>query len=372
MWSQEDYIVIKRGDACSKTADENRNCGIDLLRLLLMFMVCMIHVLQQGGVLDACTPHSLEYNVYWFMKVASYCAVDAFAFISGYVAKNKKHAYSKIVNMWFQVMFYSVGLTSILILCGVNNSLDLKGIIRCILPVTFNRYWYFTAYFGLFFVTPMLNKYLFALDVRTAKKTFILLLVLFSCLGVLGDPFKSASGFSCLWLIVVYILGILAKRINLFSDKTNFKLGFIWILTVLLTWVVVAFWGIQRIMYYISPTILLCGMILVIMFERIKISDRHKKIIKKLAPLTFGIFLFQLNPIIYSDVLYNKFSFVPNVNIIFGIMCVVIGATMIFVIGLVMESIRVKIYTFLSVNKLSCKIVKLVDNYLETVGNILN
>ena len=30
-----------------------RNHGIDLLRLALMFMVCMLHTLGQGGILNA-------------------------------------------------------------------------------------------------------------------------------------------------------------------------------------------------------------------------------------------------------------------------------------------------------------------------------
>ena len=30
-----------------------RNHGIDLLRLVLMFMVCMLHTLGQGGILNA-------------------------------------------------------------------------------------------------------------------------------------------------------------------------------------------------------------------------------------------------------------------------------------------------------------------------------
>ena len=34
----------------------NRNYGIDALRLLLMFMVCILHTMGQGGVLGALTP----------------------------------------------------------------------------------------------------------------------------------------------------------------------------------------------------------------------------------------------------------------------------------------------------------------------------
>ena len=38
---------------------KERNYGIDLLRLVLMFMVCILHTLKQGGVLEACEAGSL-------------------------------------------------------------------------------------------------------------------------------------------------------------------------------------------------------------------------------------------------------------------------------------------------------------------------
>ena len=30
----------------------NRNIGMDLLRLLAMFMVCILHIIGQGGLID--------------------------------------------------------------------------------------------------------------------------------------------------------------------------------------------------------------------------------------------------------------------------------------------------------------------------------
>ena len=37
---------------------ERRNVGIDLLKLVLMFMVCVLHTLTQGGALIACEPET--------------------------------------------------------------------------------------------------------------------------------------------------------------------------------------------------------------------------------------------------------------------------------------------------------------------------
>ncbi len=83
---------------------ENRNCGIDLLRLVLMFMVCVLHALGQGGVLSAFPVGSAGYRFFYLPETICYCAVDAFALISGYTAREgKKQKYARITEMWFQV-----------------------------------------------------------------------------------------------------------------------------------------------------------------------------------------------------------------------------------------------------------------------------
>lgn len=41
-----------------------RNYGIDLLRLVLMYMVCILHTLGQGGILNACQEGTTEFRVF--------------------------------------------------------------------------------------------------------------------------------------------------------------------------------------------------------------------------------------------------------------------------------------------------------------------
>lgn len=45
-----------------------RNYGIDLLRLVLMYMVCMLHVLKAGGILDACEGIAGKHGTFWLLE----------------------------------------------------------------------------------------------------------------------------------------------------------------------------------------------------------------------------------------------------------------------------------------------------------------
>ena len=61
-----------------------RNYGIDLLRLVSMYMVVILHVLAESGVLSA---QSLgTQSVAWLLETAAYSAVNCFGMNSGYVS----------------------------------------------------------------------------------------------------------------------------------------------------------------------------------------------------------------------------------------------------------------------------------------------
>lgn len=341
-----------------------RNYGIDLLRLVLMLMICIQHILGQGGILSASTEGTLRYKIFWFLEIFSTCAVDGFAIISGYMAVNKTYKYEKIVNMWFQAFFYSFILTGILTIAGINDGLGGAkfDVIRCAMPVTFGKFWYFTAYFALFFAIPILNKYIFEINENFSKKMFIILIILFSVMGILGDPFKSQAGYSAIWLIVLYCIGALAKKIRLFKDKKSITLIFFWMICILVTWGIYIFIDIGRLTNYISPTILLSGMIMVILFSRLHLKGT---IIAKISPLTFGIYLFQCNQIIWNNIIKGAFAFVASQNIVIGVMYVFLFAFIIFILGLIVEFIRSNLMKFFKIPLLSKRLVIFIDIMLN-------
>lgn len=204
-----------------------------------MFMVCMLHTLKQGGILNATEEGSLRFGTFWLLEILSYCAVDGFAFISGYMSPNKPRKYEKLVEMWFQAFFYSFVVTLLLTAVGVNESLEKKDMIQCAFPVIFEKFWYFSAFFVLYFAIPILNRYLFAIKEATAQKTLLALFLLFSVLSVVRDvedPFGVQDGYSAIWLIVLYCMGVLAKRIRLFETRKTASLLLLWALCVFLTW----------------------------------------------------------------------------------------------------------------------------------------
>lgn len=339
-----------------------RNHGIDLLRLALMFMVCMLHTLGQGGILNASAEGTNAYRAYWFLEILSYCAVDGFAIISGYAASNRPRKYDKIVNMWFQAFFYSFILTGVLTVIGISDSWATDDMIKCIFPITFNKFWYFTDFFVLFFAIPVLNKFLFSISEEVAKKALIIIFVLFSVLGIFNDSFRTAGGYSAIWLIVLYCIGVLAKRVKLFETRKNTTLIILWGLCIFITWLVHDRSGNMQLISYVSPTILLSGMIMVVLFSRLPIKC---KFVSKVSPLAFGIYLFQLNQVVWHFMLKDAFVGVLEKPLYIGIPMAFGCASLIFFSGLFVEFIRTILAKICRINLLSKWIVEKLDFVLK-------
>lgn len=352
----------------SEKMESNRNYGIDLLSLVLMYLVCMLHVLGQGGVLEASVEGTAEYRVFWFLEILSFCAVDGFAIISGYMASGKPRKYEKLVEMWLQVLFYSFGVTAILTIIGIHDVFGKKDILKSLLPITSNYYWYFTSFFALFLSMPVLNKYLFSIDTDTAKKTFIIIILLFSIIETVSHVFVTNWGYSAIWLMVLYCIGVLAKRIRLFEKRRNTTLILLWASCIILSWGLHAFAGIRRLTAYVSPTILFSGIIMVVLFSRLKVKG---SIIKKISPLAFGVYLFQLNCVVWNDILSAAFFWIVEKPLYIGVAWVIVFSFALFIAGLLVEYIRSRLAKLLRIPALSRRIVTWIDVILNKLCTVL-
>lgn len=80
--------------------------GLDLLRILSMFMIVVTHVLGKGGLRSTVEGHvDIYFITTWIIQVLVYGAVNCYALISGYVGIQSRYKYSKLANIWLQVFF---------------------------------------------------------------------------------------------------------------------------------------------------------------------------------------------------------------------------------------------------------------------------
>ena len=348
--------------------NRSRNYGIDLLRLVLMFMISVLHVLGVGGVTAAVSENSAGYYLFAFVEAFVLCAVDGFAFISGYAASNKEQKTTKIIDLWMQVWFYSFVVSLLLPLVGVGSFMHWKVAIKRMLPFSFNIYWYFSAYCVLFFLMPMLNKYLFAVEEQAARKVFAALFAVPVVTAMLGDPMGLRGGYSAIWLIVLYCMGVLAKRGNLFERRKTATLLVLLILCNAVTWGSVVFLKTERLLQYVSPTVIASALLLTVIFSRLPLKGT---LISKLSPLAFGIYLLQCNPVVWNCLIADSFRSAASKPLAAGMLMVLAGGAAIFVAGIVVEFVRQQVMKLLKLNRLAPKILACADALLSKSGALL-
>ena len=343
---------------------KERKYGIDLLRIITMLMIVNLHIFWHGGILPSEKLYfgSEKFNIIWIIEIICYVAVNCYALISGFVGVNSKTKYSNIILLWLRVAFYSILIY--LIACKLEIiEYDHNTFITYCFPVLNSKYWYFTAYFALFFFMPILNAGLQNLEYKQLRNAVILIVIVTCILPFIyaGDIFLFKKGYSFVWLLVLYIVGGFIGKYNL-----NIKFSKILMLLLFVLCVALEFGslyltnymklkGVEKFKYslvsYMSPTMLLSGIALLVLFSKLKLGFLGK-IISFLSPLCFSVYLIHEHKVIRNKYIagqFERFLDYPTKEMVISIVITVIS---IFCIGIFIDFFRECLFKILRLKKL--------------------
>lgn len=333
-----------------------RNYGIDLLRLVLMFMVVVLHVLGHGGVLSAAQPMSGQYITAWLMESLAIGAVNSYAIITGYVQYGRGPRLAPVIQLWIQGLLYSLGIAVCLWVLKPQH-FSLEGLLYFAMPVSNNRYWYLGCYIGLSVIMPFLNLAIDALDGARAKRMLAISLTFFSVVSSLGgkDSFGIESGYSVFWLACLYVLGACIQKFGWFENVKSGKAFVVYLIASLGCWVyvmvrdhVVSF---VNLFLYTSPLVLLGSLALFHIFRSMRVSASAAKWISAFSPAAFGVYLIHEHELIKDHVITGTFSAFARFRIPFLILMVLVVAAVIFAVCLLLDLLRHKVFQCLKVKE---------------------
>ena len=351
--------------------EDKWNYGIDILRMISMAMICILHTLNQGGVLSHCNQNGIinwnQYYMSWILEIATFGCVDIYALISGYVGSSSKFRISKILYTWLEIALYCIGIT--LFFQIKYPDLIVEGTWRkAFMPIIFNQYWYMSAYIGLMILMPFLNMGLKHLDNKFLLFFSIFMLVVFSFLPIhfKQSVFGLGWGYSLIWLLLCYILGGTIKKIDFFS-KIPFYVGLLmYVLMVGLTYLIFrTSKTTQEYVNYNSPTILLSAIGLLICCSKIKINNKVVKYILKLfGEATFAVYLIHVHPLIWAKYikLYSQtFHMTDNPGVFHLFLMIMLGSMTIYLECTLIDIVRIYLFRLIKVKKWFGYIDKLYD-----------
>ena len=358
-----------------------RDYGIDLLRIISMLMVPIVHVIGQGGILGTAVPFSIQYESAWMLMSFVLVAVNCFILITGYVYYGKETKYYRLATLWIEVLFYSI-LILLLFYFMFPTEFGFEDVWKNIIPTfytkgQFSRYWFFTAYVGMFLISPFVNIALKHFDKKQDLAAFLSLFIIFSLLPTILNQdmaFNLNEGYSVLWFIVLYYTGGLLHKYEIFKKLKSNKWLLIYIVCSLISWSIIYIleslglietgFGLYSFNCYLSPLYFIGGIALFCVFKNIKITKSFSiSMIKFFAPVCFGVYLMHDNMLVDRYFLAKKFEFLANmdpISMIIGIILVGVG---IFVACSLIDWIRELLFRKL---KVKSRLANLEENiYLK-------
>lgn len=330
---------------------KERNLGIELLRIVSMFAIVILHVLGQGGILSSLESGSQRYEVCWFLEILCYFGVTTYALISGFVGYEGNYRVTNIVYIHCQVLFYTV-LTTSAFAVFVPGTVNRNTLLTALFPVSKGAYWYYSAYFMVFFMMPVVNLALRQLGDKLLNILLVFTIVFCSIVPVFftEDVFFLHEGYSFGWLLAAYFIGGYLKKKDLLQKVKSGNLILIFFLCVALTWGFkfvmeksIGFGG-DRLTAYNSPTILLASVALVVLFSKLELKGPAAKVVKRVAPLTFGVYLLNCQPLLWDYLMKDRFAAFGQMPAWKILLCTVLTAMVIFLSGIAVDGVRFIIY----------------------------
>lgn len=336
-----------------------RKYGVDILKMLSMFMVTILHTQGYGGILDATKP-GLNKHVVNIIEISAYCAVDIFGMVSGYLIINsKKVNIFKFIPLWLTVVFYTFIITLLFKFVpyfSKYREITINDIIKAFTPVYSRTYWYVTSYFGLYVFIPYLNELLHSLGQKRHKHLIILIISIFSVIpfiviGKQNDNFTINNGYSQWWLGCLYVIGAYFK---LYPFKVNkLLLVGIYILSVVIVWVCIFYQKYFQFLKYESLFILLSGISIFLFFIQVEIKNKYiQKILELGSSVSFSVYVIHFNPLLTPVYLKGRTAPYHNDPTYSVILRVFLTAGAIYVICSFIDLFRYYLFKYLYVNKL--------------------
>ena len=356
--------------------------GIELLRILATFYIILLHVVGQGGV-AAASGGKGTYTVSYLLLALAYPAVNCYALISGFVGCKSRFKLSRLLSLWLKVVFVNLAVWGAFRLLAPEMAASFS-LEACLKPLLTNEYWYVTAYFGLSVLTPVLNA-----AAELPKKTFAEMLIgLFACFVLLpkiadNDLFLTRSGYSTLWLVLLYLVGMFfrlhllpKKRCRLCGAACLAVYGMISVFLPLqkrLTENKLLASGIENPVYlknyaYTSVLIVLSSIALFAVFTRINVQNKAVcKFISFFSTASFGVYILHTQPLVWANLLQDAFSQFAVFSVPVMAACCLAAALGIFLACTAVEKLRALLFCVTRLDRLIVFLPSVTERTIEKV-----
>ena len=140
--------------------EQKRHSGFETMRILSMVMIVLMHGIGHGGLGSAAPQGSAAFWIYWLLFILARVSTNCFVMLSGYYSVGSARGLSgagRLFRIGAQVWFYSMLTFCVAVKAGAV-PLSAISLLRALLPLTSNGYWFASAYFLMYLSVPVLKR----------------------------------------------------------------------------------------------------------------------------------------------------------------------------------------------------------------------
>lgn len=345
-----------------------RNSGLDIIRLVSMLMVVLVHLFGVGGVVSSmANPAGKAFLC--VIQGISLCCINLFAMSSGFVHYGRKPHLSGLLQLWLQSFFWITVTTLAFAAFKGDMSIFKEKFSDCILLVSKREYWYLTDYAILFFIMPFLNAAVNKIDLKYLTYALLLLLTVTSLIpSVLPYTDPVSKGYSVTWLAVMYLVGAYIKKYDLINKvKTVYCamiFGIFALLEGLYSFLSYSL-GYDLGKYYYKFSSYNCifvvsaSIMLFMMMAKINVkSSTAKRVLKTAGASAFAVYLIHCSPLIFDNYIDGKMRFITTHGVFGSIGMLFAVALGIYFVGVSLGILQNELFRLVGIPKL----FKLLEN----------
>ena len=342
-----------------------RNEGIDLLRVICMFLVVLGHVLvfcsgQYQANLQVINsgnlPFNLDNSLLVFLECVCYVAVNVYFLLSGFFKINFKK--ERFANLLLQVVFWNTLsiLCSLLLIRG-----GVQEAVKC-LVYPFYKYWFMLVYLTIYLLSPLLNRIIEKVNASALVSCCIVFFFIFCIYSYAIDVFGVGNGTSVLWGIYCYFVGSVISKIHTSRSKSiiiclgsltffvGISLMFLHIGNMKMLW--------RFMINDTNPFLLIFAISLIALFQNIKLNV-VLKIVTRISPYMLGVYLIHSSQFGNYLWFYNDLPQICSTGVLPRMIGIILYAFLVFVICTVVEYLRVRMLgnTFATLTKVFVRFI---------------
>lgn len=266
-----------------------------------------------------------------------------------------------------------------MVLYFVSPAISKSLVLKSLLPVSTNEYWYFTAYFLVLLVRPLLNRIINDTPLTVLLPALSVSVFAVMMQGMFFNVYGVSAGHSTVWLAMLYLIGGAAARygekikvvcfikrhcVAVFTVGCLMTFGSFVLLheavqyshNTIVSLMLEALSGMNKSTFLfnlVSPTVLGCGLSVLFFCENREFSALQNKLIHFFAPCSFATYLIHINYAVFELYWRGSFSAIAELPLLLIPFVIVGSAILIFVALCLVDRIRMRIFKLLRINNFS-------------------